>query len=521
MRLLFMLNLVLFICAAPVLSAAKTTFVTIGTGGITGVYYPTGGAIARIVNKKSQEYGIRATVEPTGGSVFNVNAVMAGDLEFGVVQSDRQYQAVKGMAKWKCKGPQKDLRAVFTIHAESITLVAADDSGINTIQDLKGKRVNIGNPGSGQRQNSIDVLASAGIDYENDLQAEGLKAALATGLLQDGRIDAFFYTVGHPNGAIKEVTAGKRKVHFVPLTGVDKLLAKYPYYAKATIPIKLYPGATNKADVETFGVKATFVTSAKVPDNVVYAITKEVFDNFEAFKKLHPAFQVLTKKNMLEGMSAPIHHGAAKYYVEANLAQYPEFIWPPPESSAMNAIPAEFLKESVGETIYLHDVEQRILDALNSAGYYEKSYYSVPDGFAIVTRLEQINYDGTSKEERHRWQTKVVPLPKFTFKKYIKALVTANKGLFRIIVFIITPHPFSQTGLKPSREEAIEWLSAGLNVLPSSIGKIEYSAKYNCHALIYEFEKLSFDKSAKTIVPGYLGGRTHLVKAKLWSYWEE
>ena len=325
MKRIGLLTLIATICLAlglmvsPTPVVAKTTFVTIGTGGITGVYYPTGGAIARIVNKKRKEYGIRCTVESTGGSVFNVNAVMAGDLEFGVVQSDRQFQAMKGLAEWKEKGPQKDLRAVFTIHPESITLVAADDAGIKSINDLRGKRVNIGNPGSGQRQNSIDGLDNAGINYEKDLKAEGVKAAEAPGLLQDGRIDAFFYTVGHPSGAIKEATAGRRKVHFVPITGVDKLLKKYPYYAKAHIPIKLYPGATNTKDVSTFGVKATFVTSAKVPDRVVYAVTKEVFDNFESFKKLHPAYQVLTKQNMLEGMSAPIHPGAMKYYKEAGL----------------------------------------------------------------------------------------------------------------------------------------------------------------------------------------------------------
>jgi TRAP transporter TAXI family solute receptor len=299
--------------------AGKTTFVTIGTGGITGVYYPTGGAIAKMVNNKRKEYGIRATVESTGGSVFNVNAIMADDLDFGVVQSDRQFQAVKGLAEWKDKGPQKDLRAVFTVHPESITLVAADDAGINSIQDLKGKHVNIGNPGSGQRQNSIDALEAAGLNWKTDIKAEGVKAAEAPGLLQDGRIDAFFYTVGHPNGNIKEATSGKRKVHMVPITNVDKLLAKYPYYAKAVIPMKFYTGATNEGDVETFGVKATFVTSSKVPDEVVYAITKEVFENFETFKKLHPAYSVLTKKNMLEGMSAPIHPGAMKYYKEAGL----------------------------------------------------------------------------------------------------------------------------------------------------------------------------------------------------------
>jgi TRAP transporter TAXI family solute receptor len=223
------------------------------------------------------------------------------------------------MAEWKDKGVQKDLRAVFTIHPESITLVAADDAGIKTMQDLKGKRVNIGNPGSGQRQNSIDALEAAGIDWKTDIKAEGVKAAEAPGLLQDGRIDAFFYTVGHPNGNIKESTSGKRKVHMVPITDVESLLSKFPYYAKAVVPMKFYPGASNEGDVETFGVKATFVTSAKVPDDVVYAITKEVFDNFEAFKKLHPAYGVLTKKNMLEGMSAPIHPGAMKYYKEAGL----------------------------------------------------------------------------------------------------------------------------------------------------------------------------------------------------------
>lgn len=298
---------------------AKTTFVTIGTGGITGVYYPTGGAIAKIVNQKRKEYGIRCTVESTGGSVFNVNAVMSGDLEFGVVQSDRQYQAMKGMAEWKDKGPQKDLRAVFSIHPESVTLCAAVDAGINDIKDLKGKRVNIGNPGSGQRQNSIDALEAVGLNFESDMQAEQVKAAEAPGLLQDGRIDAFFYTVGHPSGAFKEATAGARKVKFVSITGIDSLLAKFPYYAKSFVPVKLYPGAANDADVETFGVKATFVTSAKVSADVVYAVTKEVFENFDSFKKLHPAYAVLTKASMLEGMSAPIHEGAMKYYKEAGL----------------------------------------------------------------------------------------------------------------------------------------------------------------------------------------------------------
>jgi TRAP transporter TAXI family solute receptor len=310
-----------FACAKEEEKPKAINYVTIGTGGVTGVYYPTGGAIGKIVNKKRKQYNLRVTVESTGGSVFNVNAVMAGDLEFGIVQSDRQYQAVNGIKDWKDKGPQEKLRAICSFHPESIVLVAGDDTGINEFMDLKGKHVNIGNPGSGQRGNSTDALANCGIDWEKDMRAEGLKADESAKFLQDGRIDAFFYTVGHPNGSIKEATSGKRKVHFVPVEGpcIDELVAKWPYYAKAYIPVKFYPMASNKEDVNTFAVKATFVTSADIPDDTVYAITKEIFDNLEDFKKLHPAYGVLTKKNMLEALSAPIHPGAMKYYKEVGL----------------------------------------------------------------------------------------------------------------------------------------------------------------------------------------------------------
>ncbi|PID77796.1 MAG: C4-dicarboxylate ABC transporter substrate-binding protein [Deltaproteobacteria bacterium] len=298
---------------------SETIFATIGTGGLTGVYYPTGGAIAKIVNKKKNEYKIRCTVESTGGSVYNINAVLAGDLEFGIAQSDRIYQAKEGLAEWKTRGKQEELRTVFSIHPESVTLVVADDAGIEDIKDLKGKRVNIGNPGSGQRQNAIDAFTTVGIDTEKDIITEGVKAAEAAGLLQDNRIDAYFYTVGHPNGSVKEATSGKRPVRFASITDIDKLLKKYPYYAKSIIPIEFYPNIKNKEDAVTFGVKATLITSSKVPEDVVYAITKEVFENLDSFKKLHPAYKVLTRKNMIEGLAAPLHKGAIKYYKEAGL----------------------------------------------------------------------------------------------------------------------------------------------------------------------------------------------------------
>ena len=313
--------LLLIICLF--LGCNQLTFVSIGTGAVTGIYYPTGGAICRMINQKMNEYQIKATVESTAGSVFNVNAVLNGDLEFGVVQSDRQYQAVHGLSEWKQLGPQKKLRSVFSIHPESVTLIVSLNSEIRDVRQLSGKRVNLGNPGSGPLQNARDALTAFGLS-ENDIVAEYVKAMEAPGLLQDERIDAFFYTVGHPNGNIKEATSGRIQVCFIPLKGlpIDYLLKKSPYYARAIIPIKFYPNARNSENIETFGVKGTLVTSASVDEKIVYAITREIFENLESFKKLHPAYSALTPRGMLTGLSAKIHRGALQYYRECGLYPY-------------------------------------------------------------------------------------------------------------------------------------------------------------------------------------------------------
>lgn len=306
-----------------------TQFVNIGTGSVTGIYYPTGGAISQMINREFKQYGIKATVESTSGSVYNVNAVLQGDLDFGVVQSDRQYQAYHGRAEWADKGPQTDLRSLFSIHPESITLVASDRSGVRAVKDLRGKRVNLGNIGSGHLQNSRDVLTAAGLT-EEDLAAEHVRALEAPGLLQDGRIDAFFYTVGHPNSSIEEATFGRVKVRLIPIENqvAERLLETYPYYAQSVIPHEHYPKALNDKDVPSIGVKTTFVTSAATAENVVYAITREVFENFEDFKQLHPAYKGLTRLDLFEGLSAPLHAGALKYYKEAGLDEHikPELI---------------------------------------------------------------------------------------------------------------------------------------------------------------------------------------------------
>jgi uncharacterized protein len=301
---------------------AAPQFVTMGTGGVTGVYYPTGGAISKLVNQKRKEYNLRMTVESTGGSVFNINALMTGDIEMGVVQSDLQYQAYKGLGEWEGR-PETKLRAMFAIHPEAVTILSATDANIKSVADMKGKIVNIGAPGTGQRVNATDLFATAGIDIDKDLRIEGIKAAEAAGMLQDGRIDAYFYTVGHPNGSIKEAVAGTRKVSFVPVSAdlVQKLVTAQPYYAPADIPVAQYPGVTNTEDVPTFGVKATICTSSDVPEEIIYKITKEVFENVEALRNLHPALAVLTPENMLQGLSAPLHPGAAKYFKEAGLIE--------------------------------------------------------------------------------------------------------------------------------------------------------------------------------------------------------
>ena len=324
------MNIVVIVCfviglmfnAAPTMLQAETEFVTIGSGDFTGVYFPTGLTIAKMINKKRNQFGIRATVESTPGSVFNLNAIMAGYLEFGLAQSDIQYQAVNGLTEWAKKGPQKDLRAVFSIHHESVCLLAAVDADIHTVTDLKGKKVNLGNPGSGQYQNAIDALQAAGLNPKNDIDAENVQASEAPVLLQENRIDAFFCTVGHPSVTLQNATTGERKVRFIPITGpgIDQMNADKNYYVKTTVPVaQFYPDADNPVDVKSFGVIATLCTSSKMPDHVIYTITKEVFENFAEFKSQHPAFGDLTKKDMLKGLTAPVHPGATKYFKEVGL----------------------------------------------------------------------------------------------------------------------------------------------------------------------------------------------------------
>ena len=305
--------------AAP--AVAQQKFVTIGTGGVTGVYYAAGGAICRLVNKDRAKHGIRCSVESTGGSVFNVNTIKGGELDLGFTQSDVQYNAVKGVGQFKDAGAVSDLRAVFAVHPEPFTVVSRKEANISKFEDFKGKRFNVGNPGSGTRSSAEELLSAMGWKLGDFSLASELKADEHGPALCDGKVDGFIYGVGHPSANIQDPTTSCG-AKLVPLTGpvIDKLVADKPYYAKVSIPAGLYPN--NPQATATYGVLATVVASAKTPPETVYQVTKAVFENFDEFKKLHPALANLSPQNMIkDGLSAPLHEGAVRYYKEKGWMQ--------------------------------------------------------------------------------------------------------------------------------------------------------------------------------------------------------
>ncbi|MFD1508020.1 TAXI family TRAP transporter solute-binding subunit [Lacimonas salitolerans] len=301
--------------------AQDQNFISIGTGGVTGVYYPTGGAICRLVNRGRSEHGIRCGVESTGGSVFNINAIRGGELEFGVAQSDWQYHAFNGTSRFEEQGAFEGLRAIFSVHPEPFTVVARADAGISSFEDLKGKRVNVGNPGSGQRGTMEVLMNEMGWTMGDFAVASELQAAEQSQALCDNNIDAMIYTVGHPSGSIQEATTACDSVLVnVANDATEKLVEDNPFYRVATIPGGMYRG--NDEDTQTFGVGATFVSSTDVSEDVVYEVVKAVFENLDQFRSLHPAFANLDAEEMAnDGLSAPLHAGAERYFREAGLIE--------------------------------------------------------------------------------------------------------------------------------------------------------------------------------------------------------
>ncbi len=291
-------------------------YITIGTGGVTGVYYPAGGAICRLVNRGRKEHGIRCSVESTGGSVYNLNALRAGEVEIAVAQSDWQYHDYMGTGPFKDVGADKKLRSLFSLHSEPFTVIARADSAIKSFDDLKGKRVNIGNVGSGQRATMEAIMAIKGWTKDSFKESSELKASEQAQALCDNKIDVMIYSSGHPNGAVQEVTT-TCDTKIIPVEGpdIDKLVNMYPFYAYTVIPGGMYNG--NDQDVKTFGVKATFVSSETVDGEIIYQVVKAIFDNFDNFKTLHPVFSTLEPKDLVKsGNTAPLHKGAERYFKE-------------------------------------------------------------------------------------------------------------------------------------------------------------------------------------------------------------
>ncbi|GAB5470525.1 MAG: TAXI family TRAP transporter solute-binding subunit [Rhodospirillales bacterium] len=298
---------------------AQEQFITIGTGGQTGVYFVVGQSICKLVNRGSKDHNLKCTAPSTGGSIANINAIKAGDQDMGVAQSDWQYHALNGSSKFEEGGAFPKLRSVFSVHPEPFTVVARADSGIDSFDDLKGKRVNVGNPGSGQRGTMEVIMNAKGWTMDDFSLASELKSAEQSQALCDNKVDAIIFTVGHPNGSIQEATTSC-EAKLVPVTGaeIDKLVADNSFYSKAKVPGGMYTGTDD--DVDTFGVRATFVSSDDVDEETIYQVTKAVFENMGRFKKLHPAFAVLVPEEMVSaGNSAPLHPGAARYYKEKGL----------------------------------------------------------------------------------------------------------------------------------------------------------------------------------------------------------
>ena len=304
--------------------AQERKFISIGTGGPTGVYFVVGNSVCRMIHKeaaegrkKGRKHGIRCAAPSTGGSTYNIGQICEGELEFGVAQSDWQFHAVNGSSEkvTSCPG----LRAVFSVHPEPFHLIVGDGSNINSFTDTKGKRMNIGNPGSGQRGTTEVLMEGYGMSTDDFAVATELTSTEQSQALCDGKIDAYGYTVGVPNAGVSVATDGCG-ASIANLTGdvEKKLVADNPFYAFATIPAGTYK--TTGEDVTTFGVMATFVSHENVAEDVVYEVVRAVMENIDDFRSLHPAFANLDPAKMItDGLSAPLHPGAAKYYKEKGL----------------------------------------------------------------------------------------------------------------------------------------------------------------------------------------------------------
>ena len=313
--ILLSLSLILFQSSL----SAKVDYISIGTGGISGIYYPTGGAICYLVNKLNSEDRIHCEIKSTLGSRYNLNALKKYKIDVAVVQSDWQHHAYNGTSWYQDKGKFTNLRSLFSVHLEPFTVLVRKDENVQTFEDIKGKRINIGSPNSGQRGTMDMLLELYGWHNTDFAEVTSLTLSQQAQALCNKKIDVIIYVVGHPNGSIEEASSACQ-TKLVNVTGdnVSKLTSSYGYYDTAIIPGGLYRGSPDKVD--TFGVAATVVTTAELADKVAYEMVKELFENHANFVQLHPSFKNLTKHAMAtQYLTAPLHPGALRYYKEVGL----------------------------------------------------------------------------------------------------------------------------------------------------------------------------------------------------------
>ncbi len=321
-RLFLLLSLVTFtVSISPsTLLAFNEPMQSIKTGNITGVYYAAGSAVAKMHNRKLKEYNLRLIAEASEGSIANIDDVTNGLSAFGIAQANALYFASKGEREWQ-DTPHNKLRSVLGLYTEDFTLVAAVDAGINSLADLKGKTLNIGEFGSMDRMQATDLLQLVGLDPENDLSINDRPTYEASELLQQGEIDAYFYTVGHPNLSVKEASHGDRKIMIVAPEQkvIDSITSRREYLVDRIIPINYYTELANNEPVRSIGVKAILFCNTDTDEEVVYNMVKEVFANFYLFKQQHPAFANLTPEKLSTGLIVPLHPGAERYFKEAGV----------------------------------------------------------------------------------------------------------------------------------------------------------------------------------------------------------
>lgn len=290
--------------------------VVIGTGSPSGAYYPLGGSICRLFNLQTPRDGRRCVVVPSAGPIANIVTLQDGRIDVVIVQSDVLADAVASEGEFASRGPDLELRVLFAGQSDAFTIVARRELGIHSAAELRGRRINMGSPGSGERVSMERIMAALGVTRSDFAEVHELTRAEQHRALCANELDAIVYEVAHPNGLIQDVVRSCRGVLLdVGGPAIDDMLRRHPEYERSVIPGGIYLG--NPRDVRTIGVRAVVVTTTRLSDALAYEITKGVFENFEDFRRLHPAFSMLSIADMVGAAGrAPLHPGAARYYRE-------------------------------------------------------------------------------------------------------------------------------------------------------------------------------------------------------------